>query len=111
MNIKFIPILLALALIYAPISFGAEEKAIELIPLSGISLNMKKNKLLDNWGFPAKRDHKIHADVWFYPNVQTPNPTDGVVVSFKKGRVSDWKLVDNMYSEMEVWGKAAGSYR
>jgi hypothetical protein len=83
----------------------------ELVSLKGIALDMKKHTLVDNWGFPAKRDHKTSADIWFYPNENTRHPTDGIVVYFKKGRVENWKIVDNMYAEMEVWGKGAGTIR
>lgn len=114
MNKVLISLLFFLLLLYVPCTVSAEEEvaeAVELIPLKGIALKMKKNKLLNNWGFPAKRDHKINADVWYYANENTANPTDGIVVHFKKGRISGWKVVNNIYSEMDVWSKGAGSYR
>ena len=104
---RIILVIMVLLLSCASISYGQEG---ELVDLEGISLGMKKGRLLDNWGFPAKRDHKIRTDVWFYANDNTPHPTDGIVVYFKKDRVENWRVVDNIYSEMEIWGKAAGRY-
>jgi hypothetical protein len=111
MDKKIISLLIALALSCGASTAYAQKKDGSLIPLNGISVNMKKKKLLNNWGFPSKRDHKIGADVWFYQNEHTANPTDGIVVYFNRGKVERWKAVDNIYSEMEVWGKGAGKHR
>ncbi len=114
MNKKLMSLIIILFFLCTAYTVDAEEElgeTAELIPLNGIALKMKKNKLVNNWGFPAKRDHKINADVWYYANENTANPTDGIVVHFKKGRISGWKVVNNIYSEMDVWSKGAGSYR
>lgn len=87
------------------VALSAED---ELVPLEGISVGMKKKRLLDNWGFPQKRDHKIHKADWFYLNTNTNNPTDGVVVYMKKNKVAGWKIVNNIYAEMRIWGQGAG---
>ena len=82
-----------------------------LAPLSGISVGMKGKHLLDNWGFPIIRDRKTKEEVWFYLNQNTSNPTDGVVVYLDKEKISSWRMVDNIYSEMNAWGKGAGVSR
>jgi len=76
--------------------------------LKGISVGMKKHELRGNWGYPAKRETKNKIDVWYYLNQNTPNPTDGLIVYFYKEKVKDWKIVDNVYKEMRIWGKEAG---
>jgi hypothetical protein len=91
-----------------PFSSSGEEDL--LIKMDGISPDIKSKRLLDNWGFPAKRERKYKLEeTWFYPNKNTQNPIDGIVVRIYKGRVKSWRLVENLYSEMQVWGKGAGS--
>ncbi|MFH1753898.1 MAG: hypothetical protein ABH875_06915 [Candidatus Omnitrophota bacterium] len=111
MRNKILPFSLLFFLLVAHCVSAEEADTPELIPLKGISLQMKKKKLLNNWGFPAKRDHKTNSEVWFYPNENTASPTDGIVVYLVKGRVSGWKTSENLFAEMEVWGKGAGTYR
>ena len=98
-------ILVSIMLITA-ISAGQENL---LIKMDGIHPDMKSKHLLDSWGFPAKRERKANMEVWFYPNKNTKSPIDGIVVQIKKGRIYSWKRVENMYSEMQVWGKGAGN--
>lgn len=76
----------------------------KLIELKGISVGMKKSRLLESWGYPAKRDPKNRRkETWFYLDAETPNPTDGIVVELYKGKVSTWRMVDNIYKEMSIW--------
>ncbi len=93
-------------LLCSPLAFGADVDSPEL---AGISRNMTKKRLTGNWGFPAKRERQVRGDTWFYLNDNTPNPTDGILVYFDKGRVKEWKPSDNIYIEMIVWGAKAGS--
>jgi len=97
-------------LICRTIVYGDDTGAIP-VPLQGISAGMKMKHLIDNWGFPAKRDFKNKGEVWFYLNENTPSPTDGIVVHFIKKKVERWSLVDNIYAEMNIWGKGAGVAR
>jgi len=99
--------LAAIVILFSGAISRGEEAA--LIKLNGISAGMRARKLLDSWGFPAKRERKAgSAELWFYLNDNTPNPTDGVIVRLKKNAVESWSLSDNMYSEMAIWGKEAG---
>ncbi|MBL7068556.1 MAG: hypothetical protein ISS34_01685 [Candidatus Omnitrophica bacterium] len=89
------------------VSASAEDLSIQ--ELKGISIGMKRAHLIDNWGYPAKRETKRKKDTWFYLYENTPYPTDGVVVFFYKGEVENWKVVDNIYEEMKIWGKSPGA--
>ena len=71
---------------------------------------MKKKELIENWGYASKREKEGKVDIWFYRNENTPHPTDGFVVYFRKGRVESWKSVDNIFDHMRFLGKAAGSF-
>ena len=89
-------------------SYG-QEASLSLVELNGISLDMNKRKLINSWGHPAKRERKEYREeIWYYLNENTIHPTDGILVFFKKGKVKSWKVVDNMYEEMEIWGSEAG---
>jgi hypothetical protein len=93
-------------LLCATLSYGEEAAPVEL---KGIEVGMKKKRLVENWGFPIKRETRRTSDTWFYTNDNTPHPTDGIVVFFRRGRVREWKVVENIYTEMKIWGKSAGS--
>jgi len=88
------------------VSFGQEESP----SLNGIEAGMKHKDLIDSWGFPAKRDKKSgRVEIWCYLDKNTPHPTDGIVVRLDKGLVESWRIVENIYTEMRVWGKDAAS--
>ena len=76
----------------------------EPVKLNGISLGISSKDLIDNWGYPSKREYKKRAEIWYYLDEETPQPVDGVVVFFKRGRVAGWKAVENIYEEMDIWG-------
>ena len=96
-------------MVFAGVSAAAEiDAGAEAPDLAGIAVQMRSKELVDNWGFPAKRDRKTNAEVWFYLNENTSHPTDGIVVYLAKNRVTGWKKTDNVYSEMAIWGKVAG---
>lgn len=92
-------------LLFAAVSYAQEA---QLVRLKGITVDMRKKDLVDNWGFPSKREYRRKLDVWYYPNENTAHPTDGIVVYLKKGRVESWKVVDNLFEEMKIWGKGPG---
>ncbi len=94
-----------LILVVLSASLHAEEAS--MIELDGIELGMNKKEIIDNWGFPDKRETKYKKDVWYYTNEGTPHPTDGIIVNFEKGKVKEWKVVDNWYRYMKIWGKKA----
>ena len=95
-----------LLVLSAGFSFAASADPIEF---EGISLGMKKASLIANWGYPSKREKtKWKEEVWFYLNENTTQPADGVVVYLDRSKVSDWRVVDNLYEEMRIAGKRAG---
>lgn len=104
---KNILILSVIALfLYVGVSFAASADPAEF---AGISLGMKKASLISNWGYPSKREKtKWKEEVWFYLNENTSQPTDGVVVYLDRSKVSDWRVVDNLYEEMRIAGMRAG---
>ncbi len=88
------------------LSYGQEAPPADL---KGITLGMNKRELIDSWGYPSKRDVKNKMDVWYYVNENTSHPTDGVTVYFQKGKVKEWKAMDNVYKEMNIWGSDPGT--
>lgn len=104
-SLRYYIVMIAMAFLLTTLSYGQE---MPLVKLKGISIGLKKKHLIENWGHPSKRDTKGKTDVWYYHNENTPHPTDGIVVNLRDGKVEDWKVVNNIYEEMRVWGKEAG---
>jgi len=102
---EFTAFFISLFLLSAVSAFAED---LSLSELDGISMGMKRARLIDNWGYPAKRETKRNKDTWFYLYPDTPYPTDGVVVFFYKGKVEGWKVVNNIYENMKIWGRSPG---
>ncbi|NQT07338.1 MAG: hypothetical protein HQ575_07350 [Candidatus Omnitrophica bacterium] len=103
---KFVSFLfIALYLISCPPGYCEDAPVWEL---EGIEAGMKENILIEHWGHPSKRELRGKVEVWIYVKENTPHPTDGIIVYLERKRVKSYEEVENVYSEMRIWGTPAG---
>ncbi len=99
---KRVILLSTVAFFMAGACFGLEENVVRV---TGLKAGMKRRDLVENWGYPAKRERRGSLEIWFYLNDKTPRPTDGVAIYLKKNKIERWAVSDNIYSKMGIWGK------